>query len=176
MQYRSNTSVYIHDLQDCEGLNRALAAGVARYADHPATRRTHFFNGRYENLYIDIAHVPELGQVFDSAREVARRLLGLPADAPLRCGGWFNRMGPGQVTLPHRHDDDDERLSAVYYVQVPADSGALELIEPSIRTRVEPRAGRFVFFPPSVLHEVTENRGAAERLSIGINIGPPADD
>lgn len=176
MQYRSNSPLYLHVLDDSEALNRALVAGVARHAEDPDTRRTHFFQGRYENLYIDQARIPELGQVLDAARAVARRLLGLPDSAPLRCGGWFNRMGPGQVTLPHRHDDDDELLSAVYYVRVPPGSGELILHEAPIHARVEPREGMFVFFPPTVLHEVTENRSTGERLSIGINIGPPGDD
>ncbi|HEY9150736.1 MAG TPA: 2OG-Fe(II) oxygenase [Gammaproteobacteria bacterium] len=176
MQYRTNSPLHLHALDDSAALNRALVAGMARHADDPATRKTHFFHGRYENLYIDRARIPELGTVLDVAAVVARRLLGLPDTAPLRCGGWFNRMGPGQVTLPHRHDDDDELLSAVYYVQVPPESGELLLHEPPVHTRVEPREGLFVFFPPTVLHEVTENRSMEERLSIGINIGPHRDD
>lgn len=176
MQYRTNAPLHLHQLDDSATLNHALAAGVARHADDPAVRKSHFFQGRYENLYIGRDLVPELGRVLDAATAVARQLLGLPASAPLRCGGWFNRMAPGQVTLPHRHDDDGELLSAVYYVRVPAESGELVLHEPPIHTRVEPREGLFVFFPPTLLHEVTENRSAGERLSIGINIGPPADD
>lgn len=176
MQHRTNSSLHVHFLDDSTGLNRALAAGVARHAEDPDVRKTHFFDGRHENLYIDSERIPELATVLNTARELARGLLGLPSTDRLRCGGWFNRMGPGHVTLPHRHDDDDELLSAVYYVQVPRDSGQLVLLEPPIHTRVEPREGMFVFFPPSVLHEVTENRSATERLSIGINIGPAQDD
>ena len=176
MQFQSNVSLHIHYLDDSAALNRALLAGVAGHAEDPDVRKSHFFNGRYENLYIDSGRIPELATVLSVATERARDLLGLPAAAPLRCGGWFNRMGPGHVTLPHRHDDDDELLSAVYYVRVPPDSGELVLLEPPIHTRIEPREGMFVFFPPTLLHEVTENRSAAERLSIGINIGPPRDD
>jgi hypothetical protein len=176
MQHRTNSPLHIHFLDHSAKLNRALVAGVARHAGDPDVRKTHFFNGRYENLYIDSGRVPALATVLSAAADLARDLLGLPATASLRCGGWFNRMGPGHVTLPHRHDDDDEWLSAVYYVQVPPDSGALVLMEPPIQTRVEPREGMFAFFPPTVLHEVTQNRSTAERLSIGINIGPAEND
>jgi hypothetical protein len=174
--HRTNSPLHIRFLDDSAELNAALAAGVTRHAEDPEVRKSHFFNGRYENLYIDSRRIPALATVLTAAADLARDVLGLPAATPLRCGGWFNRMGPGQVTLPHRHDDDDELLSAVYYVRVPEHSGELVLLEAPVHTRVEPREGMFVFFPPSVLHEVTENRSGAERLSIGINIGPVQDD
>lgn len=175
MQYRKNSPIHIHILNDSTDLNRALAQGVVRHADAPGVRKTHFFDGRYENLYIGTDRIPELATVFAAAEAAARYILSLPADLPLRCGGWFNCMGPGHATLPHRHDDDDELLSAVYYVQVPADSGELVISEPPFHTRVEPREGMFAFFPPDALHEVTVNRSRETRISIGINIGPAHD-
>lgn len=176
MQSRTSIPIHLHTLPDSSALNEAIASGVTRFADDPAVRRTHFFAGRFENLYIGAEQVPEIGRVLAAAEARAREILSLPADVPLNCGGWINRMGPGHVTLPHRHDDDDELLSAVYYVRVPGDSGELVIHDPPIHSRVEPREGMFVFFPPDALHEVTENRSDRERISIGINIGPASRD
>ncbi len=172
MSYRKNSDVHVCEHPASADLNRRLAADFARYVDAPDVRKTHFFAGRYENIYLDIEHVPALVEVYDLVESTAREILALPADTALRVGGWFNQMGPGQYTLPHRHDDDDELLSAVYYVQVPPDSGALVIQEPPFSTRVEPRAGMLVLFPPHVQHEVTENQSQEQRLSIGMNIGP----
>ena len=69
------------------------------------------------------------------------------------------------------HDEDDELVSGVYYVQVPRDTGELLLTHGDVSTRVQPVAGQFVFFAPDVLHEVTENRSTETRLSIGMNFG-----
>lgn len=172
MSHRSNSDVHICELPAGESLNERIAADFARLQDAPEVRKSHYFAGRYENIYIGVDRIPALAEVYALAETSARAILGLAADTPLRVGGWFNQMGPGQVTLPHRHDDDDELLSAVYYVQVPENAGALVIQEPPFTTRVEPQAGMLVLFPSDVQHEVTENRSQQQRLSIGINIGP----
>ena len=105
-----------------------------------------------------------------AARRGAAEYLRQP-DLELSVGFWLNEMGPGHVTLAHRHDEDDELVAGVYYVRVPNDSGELLLTHGAISTRVTPGAGQFVFFPPEVLHEVTVNRSAETRLSIGMNFG-----
>jgi quercetin dioxygenase-like cupin family protein len=80
-------------------------------------------------------------------------------------------MQQGHVTQPHRHDVDGELISAVYYIRVPSDSGDLILTGDSRQKTILPREGMFVFFQPDVLHEVTENKSGATRLSIGMNFG-----
>jgi ectoine hydroxylase-related dioxygenase (phytanoyl-CoA dioxygenase family) len=86
-------------------------------------------------------------------------------------------MPPGATTTLHTHDDDDELLSAVYYVYVPEDSGNLVLYDDSKtdssekRIEVESRTGDFIFFKPDIRHEVSKNCSTEHRLSIGINFG-----
>jgi hypothetical protein len=108
--------------------------------------------------------------VLTAARQGANDFLR-GARRDLAVGFWFNEMGPGHRTLPHRHDDDDELASAVYYLQVPEHSGELILRQGSVVTRVPPKAGMFVFFAPHVEHEVGENRSKETRLSIAMNFG-----
>jgi hypothetical protein len=152
-------------------LNPALLQGFEKFADDPATRKSHLFNNRYENVYITSAQVPELSVLLDEAREHACRILGL---TELRAGCWFNHMPPGAVTTAHCHDDDDELLSAAYYVSVPKDSGQLIVHCDGEPIAITPEPGMFAFFSPRLMHEVTKNHSSLERLSIGINFGPIA--
>ncbi|WJW74407.1 putative 2OG-Fe(II) oxygenase [Thiohalobacter sp. IOR34] len=161
-------------LPTADTVNAALLQDFQQHRDDPDLRRSHLFGGRYENLYLPLARVPALAEVLAVAVAGTRQILGLAADVELRAGGWFNEMGPGQATSLHRHDDDDELMSAVYYVTVPADSGDLLIHAGERRLRIPPRVGHLVFFPPDLAHEVTENRSEATRLSIGINVGPVA--
>ena len=162
---------YAMHLTRPEALNQALLQGYLRYVDNVSVRRTHFYEGRYENMYIDRDKIPELDNILNHACTAAVDILKLPA-AALRAGLWFNAMPAGSRTLRHAHDDDDELLSAVYYVTVPENSGQLLLHTKDFCTHVVPRPGMFVFFPPYVQHEVTENASTDLRLSLGINIGP----
>jgi len=150
-------------------LNPALLQGFEKFADDPSTRKSHLFNGRYENVYITSKQVPELSALLDEAREHASRILGLP---DLRVGCWFNHMPPGAVTTAHCHDDEDELLSAAYYASVPKDSGQLIVHCGGEPIAITPEPGMFAFFSPRLMHEVTKNRSSMERLSIGINFGP----
>ena len=154
-------------------LNPALLDGFEKFAADPGTRKSHLFNGRYENIYLTSEQVPELSTLLAEAREHAGRILGLPG---LRAGCWFNHMPPGAVTTAHCHDDDDELLSAAYYVSVPANSGDLIVHCDQEHITIKPEPGMFVFFSPRLMHEVTQNRSSHERLSIGINFGPGDSD
>jgi uncharacterized RmlC-like cupin family protein len=90
----------------------------------------------------------------------------------LRCGFWFTAMGPGQSTSEHTHEENDELLSAVYYVEAPEGSGDLVLYDGPLAIHVAPEAGVLLFFPPALPHSVEANRSGRARLSIGINFGP----
>ena len=161
---------YVKELPDAERIYARIVAGYAALRDDPDLERSHFFAGRYENIYVPEARLPALQPVLAAARRGAAEFLGKPG-LQLSMGFWFNDMGPGHVTLAHRHDEDDELASGVYYVDVPEDSGELVLTQHAVTARIVPRAGRFVFFPPDVLHEVTVNRSSGSRLSIGMNFG-----
>jgi len=87
-------------------------------------------------------------------------------------GFWFNAMGPGHRTAPHHHDENDELLSAVYYIRVPENSGDLILHTAGKSISIHPQEGKLVLFAPALLHEVTTNLSAELRLSVAVNIGP----
>ncbi|RRQ20014.1 2OG-Fe(II) oxygenase family protein [Thiohalobacter thiocyanaticus] len=169
-ELRDRPPVWVLDLPEAGALNRDLLRAYREQLAVGAERRSHFFEGRYENIYIGRERLPAIEPVLEAACAVTARLHdGDPWD--YRAGFWFNDMPPGSRTLQHTHDDDDELLSGVYYVEVPPDSGCLVLEEDGQRVLVRPRAGRMVFFAPDTLHWVTPNLADMNRLSVGINAG-----
>lgn len=155
----------------CRALNSAILQAFSRRSAADIERESHFHAGRYENIYIPVQKIPQLHTILAQVKDYAAELLGMSADS-LRAGFWFNEMKPGDMTLSHQHDIDDELLSAVYYVEVPPDSGTLVMINGDAREEIQPQAGMFVLFDPAQLHEVTRNESDQVRVSIGINIGP----
>lgn len=151
--------------------NAAILARFESVRERPGVARSHLFHGRYENLYVPLELIPELRPVYDFVAHSMAAILGRD---DLRMGFWFNDMGPGQLTTRHTHDDDDEWLSAVYYVRAPANSGRLVLYDDDQRLAIEPEEGSLLLFPPDLPHEVEPNRSGARRLSIAFNAG--ADD
>jgi len=129
-------------------------------------RKTHYFDGRYENVYLDDAQIPLLTQLKTDARSYAQDILHSPID---KMGCWFNAMEPGQRTTLHSHDEDDERLSGVYYVYVPENSGKLIIHTAEAPIEHTPKAGQWVFFTPQTPHEVEQNNSDDFRLSIAFN-------
>jgi len=161
---------YVMELAAAQGINDAVWSQYQDVRDDPGLRRTHYFAGRYENIYVGEGQIPALEPVLQAARQGAARFLN-QKEISLSVGFWINDMGPGQVTVPHSHDEDDELVSAVYYVRVPENSGDLVLTRGVAVTRITARPGLFVFFAPDVMHEVTENQSGGTRLSIGMNFG-----
>lgn len=166
---RQAASYAIRHYSPCDALNAAICAGFAVWAEQ-ASRRSHYFAGRFENIYIDTARIPVLAPLLARAQTYAADITGIEPTR-LRLGFWFNAMRPGEVTLPHTHDDDDEVLSAVYYLCASAGSGDLILHADGDITRLTPQPGMLVFFAPDCLHEVTRNDSNELRLSLGINFG-----
>lgn len=162
-------------LDDSDAINRAIEEAVATLTDQDFDARSHFIEGRFENLYLDRSRIPALAHLLDITLVCAGRFLGRPHDA-LRCGFWFNRMAPGQRTSRHTHEEDGELVSAVYYVTVPPDSGDLLFFDGPAIIRLRPSAGRLLLFPADLPHEVETNLSDAIRLSIGINVGPKSPD
>ena len=158
------------ECQDCEALNATLRARIELLTESEIFHRNHFLGGRYENLYLVPDAVPEMRLVLDLAIAQAAHIL-CRAKKELILGWWLNIMQPGDITYPHTHDDADELLSGVYYIEVPPGSGKLLLKYGQQYAEVEPQAGMFVFFPPYVLHEVTRNESDRPRISIGFNVG-----
>jgi hypothetical protein len=161
-------------VDEAERLNAAIWEEYQLARTGPGVRKSHFFEGRYENIYIEERLIPSLGPVLSAARQGARRFLGT-AGLELKLGFWFNEMAPGDVTLPHDHDEDDELLAAAYYVRVPDDSGQLVLGAGQQTVTVTPVPGRVVFFRPGLIHRVTRNLSNEVRLSVGMNFGSDSD-
>ena len=157
-----------------ERLNASLFERFMELRDSDRVRRSHYFGDRFENIYINEADIPDIATVLNAVKQQAGQLLGIPVDA-LKAGFWFNAMDAGQRTTLHHHDENDELLSAVYYIRVPENSGNLILHEDGKEILIQPEEGKLVMFAPAMLHEVTANLGPGLRLSVGMNVGP-ADD
>ncbi|MBG7602868.1 MAG: hypothetical protein IZT60_10020 [Gammaproteobacteria bacterium] len=147
-----------------------IKKGFSRLEDAPDTKKTHFFDGRYENIYPSREAFPEieplLEVIFDCAHQV------LAGEQPLDISFWFNQMRPGHSTTLHTHDDGYELISGVYYLDVPEGSGDILLHLPEQVLNISPQAGVMLMFPPDLAHEVARNNSRHSRLSMAFNIGP----
>lgn len=137
-------------------------------------RQSHHFEGRFENLYLQESDVPDIATLLEVVKQQAALVLGVTV-ATLKAGFWFNAMNAGQRTSLHHHDENDEMLSAVYYIHVPENSGDLILHDAGNTVRIRPQEGKLVMFAPGVLHEVTAHLGTGLRLSVAMNVGPIDD-
>lgn len=157
-------------LNGFERLNRGIVSAFHREQGGPFSRQSHLELGRYENSYIERGAIPEIEPLCAAAKRAATEIT---AQADLRLGFWFNEMAPGQRTARHNHEQDDELLSCVYYLETAPECGDLLVHHPGGTIRVTPREGLFVFFSPRLAHEVEENRSDRIRLSLAFNFGPP---
>ncbi|MCK5262148.1 MAG: hypothetical protein KAJ92_00620 [Gammaproteobacteria bacterium] len=172
-KYEDQDDIYIVHSKCMKQLNSALAKGFFENYERDDVERTHLFNGRLENTYLNENHIPELAVLREEACKYANQILGTD---DIEVGFWFNHMPPGAVTTSHRHDDDDELLSSAYYISVPENSGDFIIKTSNIpgegeTLRITPVAGSFLLFKPNMLHEVTENLSNEHRFSIGMNFG-----
>ena len=163
-----------HTLAETGRLNIRLYDRFMELYGTDRTRQSHHFEGRFENISLQEADIPDIATVLDVMKQQAAQLLGIPA-ATLQAGFWFNAMDAGQRTSLHHHDENDELLSAVYYIRVPENSGDLILHDAGNTVRIRPQEGKLVMFAPGVLHEVTDHLGSGLRLSVGMNVGPAGD-
>jgi hypothetical protein len=161
--------VWITHLEHADRHLATLAERFLALRDDPQTRTSHWFEQRFENIYIDRERLPELTPVATEVLACAKSILDR---SELKYGFWFNEMKPGDRTTLHDHHEDDELLSAVLYLTAPVGSGDLLLHDEPATVRVSPQAGRMVLFPPDLPHEVETNRSGSNRLSIAFNFGP----
>ena len=159
--------------QNSSEINPAIESGFLEHHNDQDIRKTHLFEGRYENIYLNEQHIPALNLLISEALTLAEKIL---ERKNLHAGYWFNYMPPGATTTLHTHDDDDELLSCVYYVNVPENSGNLIIYDDTEdagqnKIEIKSRTGDFIFFKPDVRHEVTKNNSAEFRLSIAFNFG-----
>jgi hypothetical protein len=152
-------------------LNTSLYDRFVELSAADRIRQSHYFGGRFENTYVEVADIPEIATVLAAVKQQAGQLLGVEANT-LKAGFWFNAMAAGHRTTLHHHDENDELLSAVYYIRVPENSGDLILHDDDNKIIIQPREGKLVMFSPNVPHEVTENLSPEMRLSVAMNVGP----
>lgn len=137
----------------------------------PEVIKTHYIGHRFENIYINRGQIQALSELLDEAIIFASEILN--TSQKIKVGFWFNEMQQGHKTSAHTHDEDDELLSAVYYINVPEHSGNLMLgSDMNERVSIKPKIGEFLFFSPMLVHFVEENKSSETRLSIGMNFGP----
>jgi hypothetical protein len=165
----SLTPVHFAELPDAASFNPVLLAAFEREKDAQDIKRTHMFAGRFENIYIPRQRLPEMSALSNFVVTAATQIL---QRSPLRHGFWFNEMHPGHSTTLHSHEEEDELLSAVYYLQCPDNSGRLILHDDEAQVVVAPRPGLLVLFPPDLPHRVEENTSQETRLSVAFNFGP----
>jgi hypothetical protein len=60
-------AVYSARMPEAAALNAALQRRFAALRDDSGTRRNHYFLGRFENLYVERACIPEVEPVLDAA-------------------------------------------------------------------------------------------------------------
>jgi hypothetical protein len=161
-------------LEAPDKLNTRLHERFMELSGTERIRQSHHFGDRFENTYIEVADIPDIATVLNVFKQQAGQLLDIPADT-LKAGFCFNAMQAGQRTTLHHHDENDELLSAVYYIRVPENSGDLILHEGDTQVSIQPQEGKLVMFAPALLHEVTDHLGSGLRLSVAMNVGP-ADD
>ena len=152
-------------------LNTSLYERFMELSGTERIRQSHHFGDRFENTYIEEVDIPEMAAVLNVLKQQAGQLLGISADK-LKAGFWFNAMEAGHRTTLHHHDENDELLSAVYYIRVPENSGDLILHEGDEQVSIQPQEGKLVMFAPDLLHEVTAHLGSGLRLSVAMNVGP----
>ena len=167
----NSTKYHVGFMPDHENFNKIIMDAYLKLFEQDIVKRSHYFGGRHENIYIENTKLPSIERLLLQASNFAANILNVSA-RNLRSGFWINDMGPGTVTSEHDHDDYDELLSGVYYLQVPENSGDLIISENNSLHKVTPRAGMFIFFAPDLLHSVSENLSCHRRISIGMNFGP----
>jgi len=163
----------IHSLicHECKPLHAEIIEQIFKQLEDPATHKSHLFNNRYENIYIDRLHLPAIEPVLNTILEESAKLLQCNK-SKLKMGFWFNLMQKDDVTITHSHDEHDEIISGTYYLQAPERSGVLSIkLEQNISI-IEPRDAGLIFFHPALEHEVSKHNSPIPRISIGFNIGP----
>ncbi len=169
LQIITTPQIHLVQIPDSHNLNRQLLNRFKVLQGQQETQRSHFFQGRFENIYIERQHIPEILSLITTVENIAKIIL--KSNAPLRCGYWFNWMQPGHSTSLHTHEENDELLSAVYYVTAPDQSGDLLIGNDPYTLRYRPVPGMLALFSPQLPHAVAVNASDQERLSIAFNIG-----
>jgi hypothetical protein len=169
MSSSTDTGVSCHHINNTQLLD-AVKKRFVQLIDDASTNKTHHFGGRFENIYPDKSKFPEMEQLSALLLALARQQLG--TETELQLGYWFNLMGPGHTTSLHTHEENEELLSGVCYLQVPDNSGDIVFPSGENTHRLTPQTGDVYLFSPTLPHLVEKNCSGENRLSVAFNIGP----
>ena len=82
---------------------------------------------------------------------------------------WININSPGSYNRWHQHPNTD--IVCVLYIQVPKNSGNIEL-RGKVNASITPHSGLLLIFPGDTEHQVTVNNSKEDRISLAFNLGP----
>ena len=160
--------LYISFLPDYDKVNSQLLKAFFREKNGPFSRHSHFELNRFENIYIQESVLPEIEPLKLHILTEAKKIL---KKNNLKYGFWFNEMNNGDLTVRHNHEEKNELLSCVYYLQIASNCGDLLIYYDDAIERIKPEEGKIIFFRPSLHHEVEENKSKKSRISIAFNFG-----
>lgn len=140
---------------------------------------SHRINGRWENQYVSIDSVPEIKTIFAFACKVGKSLVKKSLVIPYQQLGfqtnefWFNISEPGDVTGWHDHKEN-AKLSGVYYICVPKDSGHIRFREKNGNIyrewSIKSEQGKMIIFNSDLEHSVEKNGSNEKRISLAFNL------
>ena len=71
----ANSRIHIGFMPDATEINRQIMDGYLQIREQDLLKRSHFFGGRYENLYLQRESIPAIGGVIEQAESFAKNLL-----------------------------------------------------------------------------------------------------
>ena len=168
-----NNKVYCLKVNSFQQINRNILdqfLAAEEFYEH-----SHWIQGRWENTYCPITLLPTVKKLFEQViqwtSQKFKHSLIIPHSVPgmENNGFWFNQMPPESKTGLHDHKSASF-LSGVYYLKVPENSGNIIFEEGENIREIQSIEGNLLLFSPSLMHRVTENRSASERVSLAFNL------
>ena len=142
-------------------------------------QHSHMINGRWENQYISIDLVPEIKTIFAFACKVGKSIIKKSLVIPYEQLGfqtnefWFNIAEPGDATSWHDHKEN-AKLSGVYYIYVPKDSGHIRFRKKNGNFYkewiIKSEKGKMILFNSELEHSVEKNYSNEKRISLAFNL------
>ena len=140
---------------------------------------SHKINGRWENQFIDMIHVPDVNKILNAACCEGKKIMNQSLVIPHKELGfsrnefWFNVAKPGDSTGWHNHKEK-ATLSGVYYIKIPKKSGDIFFRKKRndlwVKWAVKSLAGKMLLFDSRLEHSVEMNKSNNIRISLAFNL------
>ena len=141
--------------------------------------RSHYYNGRWENIYISHDIIPNIEKILFYAGLIGKTIYGETVIVPRKDLGyhineyWFNISRPGESTGWHDHKKG-AKLSGVYYIDVPNNSGNILFSTDGSKNKcnweIKSQTGEMILFRANQKHAVGVNRSSEDRISFSFNL------